>query len=130
MNYKKIKEIGRWRIYKFDKKLTMGLNGRPIEKWGEGDKLIPKKAEYFIVSDANIHIERLVFPFWFLEGHGEKSLDGKTPCVVRGNYCAGVMTMMIHGGDLSTIRPDEEYLDELWKINEDWTADEILKREA
>jgi hypothetical protein len=116
--YTLIKEVPNRRYYKFDRKLSVGLKGKPLTRY-DGGTTREDMTEYFAVSDANTHIERLVFPIWFLEGFDESEIykENPTPCVIRGDCCGGIMTMMIYGGDESTIRPDEEYLNDLWEIN-------------
>lgn len=108
---------GRWRLYKLDKKISKGMKGnimRPLSTGGFEEAA----TEYFVVSDARTHIERLVFPIWLNEGYDETDLlKGVEGCAERGIACAGEMTMMICGGDPSTIKPDEDYLKELLEVN-------------
>jgi hypothetical protein len=71
-------------------------------------------ADYVCVSDAHTHIERLVFPAFEIR-------NIETGEIILINICdniEGQNTMMIHGGDITTVEPDENYLDRLYKLND------------
>ena len=115
MSYKLLVEVNNARYYKLDKTITYSV---------EGEKL-PKPTKYVKVSDADTHTERLVFPFYFEDGYTENDLINKVVGCILVDYLeiAGIMTMAIHGGDPSTIRPDEEYLKELIEVNKKERSD-------
>ena len=117
LSYELINTQYKRRYYKFNQKLSKGSRGDITSYKNFEDPSIPTSTEYFAVSDANDHVERLVFPIWFIDGCGVEDLGKGKPCLRKGDYCEGNMTMLIHGGDITTIRPDEEYLDELIRLN-------------
>ena len=107
--YKLLSQVDNARYYKLETEISKSVEGKEIEK--------PTK--YIKVSDAHCHIERLAFPFYIAEGFTEEDVINKVEgsIVVDFHHIAGEMTMIIHGGDLSTIRPDNEYLEELIEVN-------------
>ena len=130
-HFKLIKEQGKHRLYECEKELRFGVinEGQELErgtlnrteKEGLTQSLfntIKQPTKYFVVSDAQTHTERLVFPAYVPEQITEiKVTSDEIGLYFLGCYCAGEMTMMIDGGDYSTIRDDCEYLAELWEAN-------------
>lgn len=118
-----VREKGNQRFYKLNHKLTVGFS--PV---GEKIDLIEKlkyskekefKPEYkylcptdgfdvICVSDATTHFERLVFgAITWSDGEVDR-----TRIQIDGCH-----TFMIHGGDISKMKPDYVYLRRLAKIN-------------
>jgi hypothetical protein len=63
------------------------------------------------VSDASTHVERLVFPAFYVVADGERVL-------VHRNYSVdGLLTMKIHGGDPQAVFSDVTYARHLWLLN-------------
>ena len=133
-HFKLIKEQGKHRLYECEKELRFGIidegnESRELErgtlsrteKEGLTQSLfntVKQPTKYFVVSDARTHTERLVFPVYVPEQITEiKVTSDEIGLYFLGCYCAGEMTMMIDGGDYSTIRDDCEYLAELWERN-------------
>ncbi|WP_417064459.1 hypothetical protein [Gordonibacter urolithinfaciens] len=97
---------GRWRVWRFDEPLDMrdALGRRHVTR-------------DVVVSDAHTHVERLVFP---VMAKRREERDGRLSEVV--GYPAGYVpvevegtaTLMVDGGDPSTVEPDEAYLARLW----------------
>ena len=133
-HFKLIKKQGNHRLYECEKELRFGI----IDKGNESRELergtlsrtekegltqslfntVKQPTKYFVVSDARTHTERLVFPVYVPEQITEiKVTSDEIGLYFLGCYCAGKMTMMIDGGDCSTIRDDCEYLAELWEAN-------------
>ena len=130
-HFKLIKEQGNHRLYECEKELRFGVinEGQELErgtlnrteKEGLTQSIfntIKQPTKYFVVSDARTHTERLVFPVYLPEQIKEIEVTSdEIGLYFMGVYCAGEMTMMIDGGDYSTIRDDCEYLAELWEAN-------------
>ena len=133
-HFKLIKKQGKHRLYECEKELRFGIidegnESRELERGTlsrtekEGLKqslfnTVKQPTKYFVVSDARTHTERLVFPAYVPEQITEiKVTSDEIGLYFLGCYCAGEMTMMIDGGDYSTIRDDCEYLAELWEGN-------------
>lgn len=110
------------RYYKLNHKLTKGTNRLLGKTFDINEALIEEfkrvKDEYkhgmptngvdlIAVSDARSHIERLVFPAIQFDGN-----YGHTMSNIEGQH-----TMMIHGGDERTVRPDYVYIRLLAKLN-------------
>lgn len=112
--FKKLAKQGNFRVYKLDVTLYNGVDGRSIDQ----------PTNLVIVSDAHTHIERMVFPAYIKPNYTEQDVvDGTDKCLgVDYMRIAGEMTMMIEGGDPSTVRPDEEYLLELIEANKEVLA--------
>ena len=133
--FEMVKELNRnQKIYKLPLKIKYGFNSgfmgltqrRTFDivdamMW-ETRKLKPEYSivedltegfEYVCVSMANTHIEKLVFPAYKVE-HKETGEESFAFCM---NSIEGKMTMMIYGGDYSTIESDEEYLKRLVELN-------------
>ncbi len=80
---------------------------------------LDKPTKFVQVSDAKSHIERLVFPLYVLDGYTDDDLRNEVnACCDRGRQCEGVWTMLIHGGDIDTIEPVNNYLERLVSYNE------------
>ena len=78
-----------------------------------GVSMLEDKCFYVIISDARHHIERLVFAGMRYElPDGEETIGPASML-----HIGGTLTMMIHGGDPSTIRPDEVYLRQIAILN-------------
>ena len=133
-HFKLMKEQCNHRLYECEKELRFGVidegnESRELErgtlnrteKEGLTQSLfntVKQPTKYFVVSDAHHHIERLVFPVYVPEQITEiKVTSDEIGLYFLGCHCAGEMTMMIDGGDYSTIRDDCEYLAELWEAN-------------
>lgn len=117
--FKKVHETARQRFYKLSEPVLKAPNKRyDFEREREynlsrlKDKykhLCPDKIEYVCVSDANTHVERLLFLAFKNDDGGYGgfpygSLDGKN-------------TFMIHGGDMNAVYPDKVYLRRLASAN-------------
>ena len=102
---------GSFSIYEFSEPLTKGkICGEIVD--------LDKPTRFVQISDAQTHVERLVFPMYIVEGFTDDDLRGGTKaCCTRGLQCEGVWTMMIHGGDFNTIEPVDNYLNRLVSYN-------------
>lgn len=122
MNFKLVHQTDKQRFYESDVEITKFPNGRfDLEKeleYGksrlrEGVEMLNDKVYVVCISDATTHLERLVFA-----ATTYKLPDGE---VIYGPLSMlqidGAMTMMIHGGDPKTIRPDEVYLRQIAILN-------------
>lgn len=112
----------RQRFYKLNHKLTKGISsllGKEVDIL-ESLKTENFKPEYqhlcpdggvdiICVSDAHTHKERLVF------GAFIDKEDGK--CGRINTQIDGCHTMMIHGGDATSMKPDYVYIRRLAKLN-------------
>jgi hypothetical protein len=122
-----IKDTGEQRYYQLGFKIKkVGSNhpGKTIQKIFKVDPVkltdeyelaedISESVDKVCVSDAHTHVERLVFPAFYIRDKttGEKKL------IHRCNSIDGIVTMMIYGGDESAVYPDETYLRHLRMIN-------------
>jgi hypothetical protein len=122
-----IKDAGEQRYYQLNFRIRNGSTGCPgktIQKIFKVDPLklldeyelaedISESVDKVCVSDAHTHVERLVFPAFYIRDKttGEKKL------IHRCNSIDGIVTMMIYGGDESAVYPDETYLRHLRMIN-------------
>lgn len=98
-------------IYEFSEPITKGKFCGSIYD-------LDKPTRFVQVSDAMSHIERLVFPIYISDGFTDDDLRNEVnACCTRGNQCEGVWTMTIHGGDIDTIEPINNYLDRLVSYN-------------
>lgn len=69
-----------------------------------------------LISDASTHFERLVFPVYNL-------INTKTGEKVQTHILiqiAGDWTMMIYGGDKSSMLQPEEYFEQLYELNKEY----------
>lgn len=72
-----------------------------------------KGIDTICMSDANTHIERLIFPCVLLRNKETGEIrHAHTTHNIEGDH-----TFMSHGGDASSVFPIEEYLTRLGKIN-------------
>lgn len=115
MEYKKIKgtltdsfRSGSNSLYELNEYITS-------ERFGE----TTDPFKYVVISDANTHIERVVFPARLVDGMTEEDVRNDVPGTLKVDYGSveGVTTMMINGGDFSTIEPPENYLQRLVEDN-------------
>ena len=121
------KDTGEQRYYQLSfrvRNVSPGCPGKTIQKIFEIDHLkfldeyelaedISESVDKVCISDAHTHVERLVFPAFFIreKATGEKILTH------RCNMIDGVMTMMTRGGDWDAVYPDEVYLRHLRMMN-------------
>ena len=113
------------RFYKLNYPITKGYNrlfGKEVDinkeikaeikNYKEDFKqYAPKECNIICISDANSHAERLVFAgLWFIL-NGKKTY-GRTETQIEGCH-----TMMIHGGDPSSMKNDMVYIRLLAKLN-------------
>jgi hypothetical protein len=116
---------GNQRVYKSSRTLVNNASGEtytPTKKSlklyanKDNDDLIemklPRGFDYVVVSDANTHIERLVFPAWEIN-----PVRSDMPVIFIRDTIAGVNTFMIHGGDSRAVKPDKVYLRMLARAN-------------
>jgi hypothetical protein len=121
LNFVKVKETEFQRFYKLsepvDKVPNKNYNWEEEKKYNllrlkdEFKKYYPELIEYVVVSDAHTHIERLVFlgiPI------NEEKTDFGCLC---GFQLDGDNTMLIEGGDLNKVYPDNYYLQRLAEVN-------------
>lgn len=96
-----IADFGRQRFYKLDKEIKRNVLGLEIT---------PTK--YCVVSDAKTHIERLVFPFYFVDNCGEEELKNNEYGCLKLDYThiGGHLTNMIDGGDAEYVFDDKKLL--------------------
>lgn len=126
VTFKLVKTLRNQRIYKADKKLTKGADGKVYFDFGAVKKLYSNKEktetkewvkpDYFdcvVISDATTHIERLAFPAW----EYDCVIRPDVPFIWECDTIAGVNTFMIHGGDHRAVKPDEVYLRMIAKGN-------------
>lgn len=94
------------RFYKLDKFVTKYKNNNLLD--GGETNLI-------IVSDANYHDERLVFALYLKDGFTIDDIKENVSGCLKIDYfhVAGEMTMTINGGDITTVKPDLEYYNDL-----------------
>lgn len=94
------------------KELVKDLNLKPEWKLdGEQDFV-----DTVVISDAPTHFERLVFPV-------VNFLNIKTGEKTQGHIrkrIAGEWTMMIYGGDKSSMLEPEEYFEQLYELNKQY----------
>ena len=124
---KLIKSTPKQRYYQLDFKIKNCFsNGVPttIEsifkndpiKFREGFELAEDISEYIdkiCISDANTHIERLVFPAFNI-----RNIEtGEITLCHRCNKIDGYNTFMIHGGDINSIWDDKVYIRHLRMAN-------------
>lgn len=118
---------GRQKIYKLDFDIYRDIKGNPIsdsiahckDQAKERNPLLElcsgeKSTNLICVSDAFTHFERLVFPAVCFKNKKTQEKE----IVFDYLDIAGEITMMIFGGDASTMKSVEEYVDQLWKANE------------
>jgi hypothetical protein len=82
------------------------------EDW-ELDDNISDSVDKICISDAHTHTERLVFPAFYVRN----KTTGERRVYHSYNQIAGKMTMMIHGGDPSTVKDHKVYVRWLRRIN-------------
>lgn len=121
-----IKQNSKQRYYQLDfkiKKYKFGSSIKTIENLWKDDPIhfndeyelaedISSNIDKVCISDANTHIERLVFPCF-------KVKNKKTNEIIishRNNLICGQWTMMIDGGDPNTIKEDKVYIRYLWLL--------------
>lgn len=122
MKFTLIRETRNQRMYKSDVEITKFPN--PRFDWDkeielarvclrQGVSMLEDKCFYVVVSDATTHIERLVFAGMRYEMHnGEEIVAPASMLQISGYH-----TMMIHGGDTESVRPDEVYLRQIAILN-------------
>jgi len=120
-----VEDNGKYRYWKLPKRINRGDRGYPISeqltglktpKFNPGVELaedLSQGVEYVCVSDALTHIERLVFPAFKIRKEGKEKLSHTF------GHIGGSMTMVIHGGDPGSIKPDEVYLRRLMMLNQE-----------
>ena len=115
------------RYYKLDFKVkNVSVNGRKstIKKIFEADpiKLVEKyelaedvseSIDKICVSDAHSHHERLVFPVFRVRNKETGEISHAHRC----NNIEGYQTMMIHGGDYTSMKEDNVYIRKLRMLN-------------
>lgn len=114
-----IKETVNQRYYQLDFMVSnhFGPGGKTIADIWKGDpiKLNPEyelaedisdSVDKVCVSDANTHVERLVFPAFNVRNKE----TGEVKTVHRNNQIDGSLTFMTHGGDSSSVRDDAVYI--------------------
>lgn len=115
MEYKKIKgtltdsfHSGSNSLYELNEYITS-------ERFGE----TTDPFKYVVISDAVTHVERVVFAARLVAGMTEEDVHNDVPGTLEIDYdhVEGVQTMMIKGGDFSTIEPPENYLQRLVEDN-------------
>jgi len=124
-NAKLVKDYGKQRYYELDFNVVNFKFSKPkkIEdiKLMEG-KLRPgwyivndvsKSTNIICISDANTHIERLVFA-GFLAKNKE---TGEEVYSCSHTPIGGQITMLIHGGDIDSVHDDEVYIRHLRMLN-------------
>lgn len=109
MTYYYLMTLGNKRYYKFDEEIVLNIDGEVIEE----------PTTYVAVSDATTHTERLVFPIYIKPGFTEEDLLNHVKGCIEFDFTniAGEITMMIYGGDETTIFPDDKYLNDLIEVN-------------
>lgn len=122
MKFTLIRETRNQRMYKSDVEITKFPNPRfdwdkEIElarvRLRQGVSMLEDKCFYVVVSDATTHIERLVFAGMRYEmPNGEEIVAPASMLQISGYH-----TMMIHGGDTESVRPDEVYLRQIAILN-------------
>lgn len=122
-----IKELNnecKQKMYKLDFKVYKGVDGFTIKELADSVHLKPEWefdgdtefVDTVVVSDAHTHYERLVFPVFNIinKNTGEK----KQTHIL--NQIAGEWTMMIFGGDESSMLEPEEYFEQLYEKNKEF----------
>lgn len=118
-------ESERQRFYKLDHKITKGTSyGSEVDIISEMDRVRKNmvKPEYeemiptdgcdiVCLSDAHTHTERLAFCGGMVVENG-KEIYGRLSIQIDG-----ITTMIIHGGDHKSVKPDRVYLRRLAKLN-------------
>lgn len=122
MKFTLVGENRKQRMYKSDVEITKFPNNRfdwdkEIElsrpRLKQGASMLEDKCFYVVVSDAHTHTERLVFAGMRYElPNGEETIGPVSMLQITGRH-----TMMIHGGDPYSIRPDEVYLRQIAILN-------------
>ena len=74
---------------------------------------ITESVDKICVSDAHTHVERLVFPAFYVRNKETNEVE----LCHRNNQIDGKLTMMIHGGSEKDVCPDEVYIRHLRRIN-------------
>ena len=117
---KEFDNASKTKLYKLDFKVYKGVD-LTIKEIAEGVHLKPEWqfdgqtewTDMVAISDAHTHYERLVFPVYNIIN---KKTGEKKPTWVL-NQIAGEWTMMIYGGDISSILEPEEYFNQLYELN-------------
>lgn len=122
MKFTLVAENSNQRMYKSDVEINKFPNPRfdwdsELEygrsRLKEGVEMLEDKCHYVIVSDAKTHIERLVFAgMRYKLASGEEVIGPVSMLQITGYH-----TMMIYGGDPSSILPDEVYLRQISILN-------------
>lgn len=122
MKFTLVQENSNQRMYKSDVEINKFPNPRfdwdsELEygrsRLKEGVEMLEDKCHYVIVSDAKTHIERLVFAgMRYKLASGEEVIGPVSMLQITGYH-----TMMIYGGDPSSILPDEVYLRQISILN-------------
>jgi len=125
MKFELVHQNGTQRFYKADREIK--IFPRKTFNWDEevalsrprlkeGVEMLDDKCYYVCVSDATTHHERLVFAAGRFEKDGE---------IIYAPYSmlhiTGRMTMMIHGGSLSSMLDDQVYLRQISILNANTT---------
>jgi len=122
MNFKLVHQTDRQRFYESDVEITKFPNERfDLEKevaYGksrlkEGVEMLNEKVFVVCISDAHTHLERLVFAATkYKLPNGEITYGPMSMLQIDGSH-----TMMIHGGDARSMKPDEVYLRRIKMFN-------------
>lgn len=122
MKFKLVETNPKNRIYKSDVEITKFPNN--LFNWEEeikafktrlkeGVEMLEDKCFYVVISDANTHIERLVFAgMRYKFANGDIKYGAASMLHINGRY-----TMMIHGGDSDSVYDDQVYLRHLSIFN-------------
>jgi hypothetical protein len=117
-----IEKTGNQTYYKLDFKIKKGNTGTIKEIFADGftftedwelDDNLSDGVDKICISDAHTHTERLVFPAFYVRNKN----TGEKRVYHRCNQIAGELTMMINGGDPSTVRDHKVYVRWLRRLN-------------
>ena len=122
MNFKLVHQTDKQRFYESDVEITKFPNERfNLQKefedikarLKEGVEMLNDKVFIVCVSDAHTHLERLVFAATkYKLPSGEVVYAPISMLQIDGAH-----TMMIHGGDARSMKPDEVYLRRIKMFN-------------
>jgi hypothetical protein len=122
MNFKLVHQTDRQRFYESDVEITKFPNERfDLEEevaYGksrlkEGVEMLNEKVFVVCISDAITHLERLVFAATTYKLSNDEVIYAPISMLqIDGSH-----TMMIHGGDASSMKPDEVYLRRIKMFN-------------
>lgn len=122
MNFKLVHKTDKQRFYESDVEITKFPDKRfDLEtelkdakgRLREGVEMLNDKVFIVCISDAKTHLERLVFAATKYKLPNGEVVYG--PLSMR--HIDGALTMMIHGGDARSMKPDEVYLRRIEMFN-------------